>query len=311
LEAVTLKKVFIRDLKEREQVETSFLVTRKDSGVSKSGKPYLNLRLRDRTGEVDARVWDNAEEISKNFEKDDVVRVKGQVVAYQGELQINVLDIRGLAGGEYSLRDYLPSSERDPEEMMNELGGVIRSIGDRHLRALLEVFFEDPDISKRFKLAPAAKVMHHPYLGGLLEHVLSMCGLVKRVEGHYEDINWDLVTTGAILHDIGKIYELSYERSFDYTVEGRLLGHITIEMGLIEEKIRKVPGFPEKLALLLKHDAKLTAMQELIKSDTGPDPDWTPFNKLFERFIFKGGRYESVEGEKKGKKEKKEEPELF
>lgn len=353
MEAWSLKKIFVEDMREREQVETSFLVTKKDSGVSKSGKPYLNLRFMDRTGEVEARVWDNAEEISKNFDRDDVTCVKGQVTAYKGELQINAFDIRKLAEGEYSLTDYLPSSERDTGEMMKELDGIISSVGDRHLKALLDVFFKDTEVAERFKLAPAAKHMHHPYIGGLLEHVLSVCGLIERIKGHYGDINWDLVTTGAILHDIGKIKELSYERSINYTDEGRLLGHITLEMGMIEERIRKVPGFPEKLALLLKHmilshhgqlefgspkrpktpealvlsflddlDAKLNAMQRLINNEAGLDPDWTPFNKLFDRFIYKGGRYEPAgeEGEgaegRVGKEEKKKvegkgEPELF
>jgi 3'-5' exoribonuclease len=342
-----LKKIFIKDLRERKQVESSFLVTRKDSGMSKSGKPYLNLKFMDRTGEVEARVWENAEEISKNFKKDDVVSVKGSVVAYQGGLQINVAEMSSLLEGEFSLTDYLPSSERDPEEMINELDGIISAIYDRHLKGLLKAFFKDPDVRERFMLAPAAKSMHHPYLGGLLEHVLSMCGLIKSVRGHYRDINWDLVTVGAILHDIGKIYELSYERSFDYTDEGRLLGHITIEMGMIHDKIKEVPGFPEKLALLLKHmilshhgelefgspkrpktpealvlsflddlDAKITAMQALIKDDIGPDPNWTSFNRLFERFIYKGGKYEPAEKEPaeenlSKKEDQKEEPELF
>jgi 3'-5' exoribonuclease len=227
--------------------------------------------------------------------------------------------------------------------MINELEGIISAIEDKHLKRLLRDFFKDPDVRKRFMLAPAAKTMHHPYLGGLIEHVLSMCGLIERIRGHYKDIFWDLVTVGAILHDLGKIYELTYERSFDYTDEGRLLGHITIEMGMIDERIKKIPGFPEKLALLLKHmilshhgmlefgspkrpktpealvlsflddlDAKVTAMQMLIKEKTGADPNWTPFNKLFDRFIYKSGKYEPV---KIGKEEKdgdqKEELELF
>jgi 3'-5' exoribonuclease len=297
----------------------------------------------DRTGELEARVWEDAEEISKIFNKDDVVYVKGYVIEYQGGLQINVTGIRSLSEREFSLRDYLPSSERDPEEMINELDGIVSAIEDKHLKRLLKDFFKDPDVRKRFMLAPAAKTMHHPYLGGLLEHVLSMCGLIERIRGHYRDIFWDLVTAGAILHDIGKIYELTYDRSIGYTDEGRLLGHITIEMGMIDERIKRIPDFPEKLALLFKHmilshhgelefgspkrpktpealvlsflddlDAKVTAMQMLIKEQTGPDPNWTPFNRLFERFIYKGGKYEPVGIEKEENKEdQKEEPELF
>jgi 3'-5' exoribonuclease len=355
-----LKKVFLKDLKERGQVDSGFLVTRKDSGISKAGKPYLNLKLMDSSGEVEARVWDNAEELSEKFMKDDVVNVRGYVVAYQGGLQINVADIDKVKEGEYSIRDFLPSSGRDPAEMMKELEGIVGGVSDKHLKALINAFIKDPGVRERFMLAPAAKTMHHPYLGGLLEHVLSLCGLVERIRGHYGGIDWDLLIAGAVLHDMGKIHELSYERSFGYTDEGRLLGHITIEMEMIGEKIKGLVGFPANLALRLKHmilshhgqlefgspkrpktpealilsflddlDAKVTAMQALIAGGAGVDENWTPFNRFFERFIYKGGDgtatpsgtdapagpegAEGAEGAKvtSKKREKDEEPGLF
>ena len=314
-----MKKLYLEDLKEKAPVESTFLVSKKEVAKSKAGKAYLSLRLMDRTGEVEARGWDDAEALARNFDKDEVALVKGYVVAYQGKLQINVSRIERVAEGSYSWTDYLPCSERDPGEMEAELDAVIAAIDDRHLRALLDAFFGDADIRRRFCLAPAAKMMHHPYLGGLLEHVLSLCALVDRMKGHYRDINWDLVMTGAILHDIGKIYELSYDRSFGYTDEGRLLGHIAIEMEMLGEKIRSLDGFPDDLALHLKHvvlshhgtlefgspkrpktpeaillsylddmDAKMAAVDSLIRNDKGAEPDWTSFSRIFERFIYKG-----------------------
>ena len=314
-----MKKVYISGLSEKEQVDTTFLVSKKEMGKSKAGKAYLNLRLMDKTGELEARGWDNADALSKNFNKDDVAAVKGFVVSYQGKLQINVTSIEKAKDDGFSWTDYLPSSSRDPVEMTAELDEIVAGIVDPHIRALLESFFSDEDIKRRFALAPAAMKMHHPYLGGLLEHVLSICAVIGRIKGHYAGVNWDLVTAGAILHDIGKIYELSYDRSFGYTDEGRLLGHITIEMEMVADKIKTVPGFPADKALHLKHillshhgtlefgspkrpktpeaillsylddmDAKMNAVESLIRDDAGAEPDWTSFSRIFERYIYKG-----------------------
>ncbi len=314
-----MKKTFIKDLKEKEQVSGAFLVTKKESGVSKSGKPYLNMRIMDATGECEARVWEAAEEIGKVFQKNDIVAIKGFAVAYQGGLQVNITSVSALPEGAYSIRDFLPASSRGPAEMIAELDSIIEGMADGHLKALLLSIFNDKDIRDRFMTAPAAKAMHHPYLGGLLEHVLSICGLADKVVGHYkEGINRDLLVTGAILHDIGKIYELSYKRSFDYTDEGRLLGHITIGVELVDERIRLIKDFPRDLAILLKHmllshhghlefgspkrpktieaivlyylddmDAKINAVKTLI-DDERDSSNWTPYQRIFERYIFKG-----------------------
>ncbi|HAO93591.1 MAG TPA: HD family phosphohydrolase [Deltaproteobacteria bacterium] len=314
-----MKKTFIKDLKEKEQVSGAFLVTKKESGVSKSGKPYLNMKIMDSTGECEARVWEAAEEIGRVFQKNDIVSVKGFAVAYQGGLQVNITSVSALPEDAYSIRDFLPASQREPVVMVVELESVINGMTDRHLKALLHSIFSDKDIRDRFMTAPAAKAMHHPYLGGLLEHVLSICGLADKVVGHYkEGINRDLLLTGAILHDIGKIYELSYKRGFDYTDEGRLLGHITIGVELIDERIRLLKDFPRETAVLLKHmllshhghlefgspkrpktieaiilyylddmDAKINAVKTLI-DDERDSSNWTPYQRIFERYIFKG-----------------------
>lgn len=313
-----MKKTFIKDIKEKDQVTGNFLVTKKESGLSKSGKPYLNLKLMDSTGELEARVWEGAEELGKNFQKNDVVSVKGFAVAYQGGIQINISSVKALSDNEYSISDFLPSSGKDPAVMMGRLEAVISGIKDRHLNALLAAIFKDPEVKERFPIAPAAKSMHHPYIGGLIEHVLSICGLADKVTEHYKSgINKDLLLSGAILHDIGKIYELSYRRSFEYTDEGRLLGHITMGIELVDKNIQSIEGFPRDLAVLLKHmllshhghlefgspkrpktieaiilyylddlDAKVSAVQSLIGEET--DDVWTPYQRLFERYIYKG-----------------------
>lgn len=313
-----MKRQFIKDIKEKGRVEDAFLVTKKETGVSKAGKPYLSLKIADRTGELDARVWDDAENISKKFQKDDVVNIKGYAVAYLGGLQVNVSDAvkAGLSGGD--IADFLPASKRDRKEMMAELKGIISSMADAHLKGLLNSIFADPDVHDRFMTAPAAKAMHHPYIGGLLEHVLSICGLASCVCEHYRGrMDRDLVIAGAILHDVGKIYELSYARSFDYTDEGRLLGHITLGVEMITSKM--APDFPRDKAMLLKHmmlshhgrfeygspkrpktleahvlyylddlDAKVAAINSLVDSSGMDGPVWSPYQKIFERAIYLG-----------------------
>lgn len=314
-----MKKTYVKDIKERDNVSDVFLVTKKESGVSKSGKPYLVLKLMDSSGEIESRVWDDAERLDKNFQKNDIVGIKGYTVAYQGGLQINLSAISTAPEGEYSLRDFMPVSQRDPAGMIVELDGVIASIHDENLKALLKGIFEDPEVRSRFISSPAAKSMHHAYLSGLMEHVLSICSLAVKVADHYgSSINRDILLAGALLHDIGKIYELSYERSFEYTDEGRLLGHITIGIELIDRKIRDMKAFPRELAVLLKHmilshhghleygspkrpktieaivlyylddlDAKVSAVKSIIEKDADPT-GWTPYQRIFERNIFKG-----------------------
>lgn len=326
-----MKKAFIKDIRERDQVADTFLAAKKDMGISRTGKPYLIVRIMDSSGEMEVRVWEDAEAIGRKFEKDDLVLVKGFAVAYQGGIQVNATDVEALPSEGVSMRDYLPSSTRPPSEMMAELDGVIAGMKDAHLKRLLTEIFSDKDVRGRFMTAPAAKSMHHPYLGGLLEHVLSMCALAKLVSGHYgKGIDRDLLLTGAILHDIGKIYELSYRRSFDYTDEGKLLGHITMGVGLIEKKAASIPDFPVERAVLLKHmilshhghlefgspkrpktleafilyylddlDAKVNAVGALIENNI-EGADWTPYQRLFERAVYRGGRPDSTEAGEAG-----------
>ncbi|HHL40123.1 MAG TPA: HD domain-containing protein [Deltaproteobacteria bacterium] len=324
---MNLKKTFIRDLSEGGGVEGLFLVTKKETSMSRTGRPYLSLRLRDRTGEVEARVWDDAERIGRAFAKDDVVAVKGHAATFRGEIQLNLTDVRAVGREDYSLRDFLPSSRRDPAEMIAELDAVVEGLKDPHIKGLLKALLADDDVRRRLMTAPAAKSMHHAYLGGLIEHILSLCGLARLAADHYGDVNGDMLIAGAVLHDIGKIYELSYERSFDYTDEGRLIGHITIGVELVDEKLRLLPGFPRETAMQLKHmilshhglleygspkrpkslealilsfiddlDAKVQAFRAAVDSG-GADERWTPYQRIFERYLYKAPAAPSDERE--------------
>lgn len=322
-----MKRQSAKDMKEGVKADSTFLVAKKEMGVSKSGKPYLTLRLMDSTGDIEARLWDNAEILGASFFRGDVVSVKGVAISYQGKVQLNITDIKRAEEG-FSAKDFLPSSKRDPLEMMAELDGIIADVRDVHIKGLLTGIFAEAEVRELFMRAPAAKSLHHPYLGGLLEHTLSLLALAKFVSAHYVAVNRDLLTAGCILHDIGKIYELSYSKTFDYTDEGRLLGHITIGVELVDARIKKMPGFPVNLALLLKHmllshhghlefgspkrpkalealilyylddlDAKVNSMESLIAKGEG-EGNWTDYQRLFERYIYKGG-YISEEKEEK------------
>ncbi|MBM3738999.1 MAG: HD domain-containing protein [Acidobacteria bacterium] len=248
-----MKSPYVSELVPNQQTTATFLVQYKEVRQKKTGESVLNLTLADRSGEVDARMWENVDKIADTFSKDDFVRVKGLPQVFSNRMQLTVHSITRVDDREVDLLDFLPASARDPEEMLAGLRAIIAGIGNEHLRGLLEAIFEDESIAGRFKLAPAAKTIHHAWLGGLIEHVLSLCGLCKLVAPHYPGIDLDLMLTGAILHDIGKIEELTYERSFNYSDVGQLLGHIHIATWIIGDKLRQVPEFPPKLRILLEH----------------------------------------------------------
>lgn len=250
-----MKDIFIADLArfEDQTVTAFFAAAMKSLRDKKDGGKYLALVLTDRTGSMEARMWDNAAEASPEFEQGDVVKLKGQVCRYQERLQIKVERIRAASDGEYDPVDFLPQTSKDVDALWAELNGCVESFRDPHLKALLRSFLDDPEIAAAFRQAPAAKAMHHAWLGGLLEHVVSLLGVCELAAKHYSEIHRDLLLTGAVLHDIGKLQELAWKRSFDYTVEGQLLGHITIGYGMIERKLEALPGFPARLRVLVEH----------------------------------------------------------
>jgi 3'-5' exoribonuclease len=248
-----MKSPYVGNLIPNEVATVQLLVLSKEIRQKKTGEPYLTLHLADRSGEIEAKMWDNVAEVLDAFQRDDFVKVKGLVQIYQNRVQFTVHKLRRLEEHEVDLSDYFPCSERDPEEMFRELRGIISSFADSNLRALLEAVFSDADLVRLYKMAPAAKSIHHACRGGLLEHVLSLCTLSRLVGSHYPQIDVDLLTTGAILHDIGKLEELFYTRSFGYSPDGQLLGHIILGLRLLNKTFDRLPDFPPRLRTLVEH----------------------------------------------------------
>ena len=248
-----MKSPYVGDLVPNEIVTAQFLVIAKEVRQKKTGEPYLSLQLSDRTGDIEAKMWDNVAEVMNSFDRDDFVKVKGLAQLYQNRSQFTVHKLRRMEEHEVELADYFPCASRDPEEMFTELQSIIEGLGNEHLRALLRALFSDTQLATQYKTAPAAKSIHHACRGGLLEHVLSLCQLCRLTASHYKHIDLDLLLTGAILHDIGKVEELQYSRSFSYSAPGQLLGHIVIGFRMVDAKINTLPDFPPKLRLLVEH----------------------------------------------------------
>ncbi|MBI5903938.1 MAG: HD domain-containing protein [Deltaproteobacteria bacterium] len=315
------KTRFVKDIKEGEQVRELFLVGGKTLLTSNAGKPYLSLQLRDRTGLIEGRVWDRAEEIGKRFERDDVVEASGTAIAYQGRIQLKVHDVRREEKGPRDLSEYLPVTRKGIDPLWKSLQGYVSEVGDPELKRLLSAIFPDPpetDVARRFRQAPGGKTMHHDYIGGLLEHTVSVAGICRVLSSHYEGVNGDLLLAGALLHDVGKVHELSYEGAFDYTDEGRLLGHLYMGAEYVDRMCASLPGFPAELAMLVKHmilshhgeleygspkrpktleavllhfvenmDAKVTAFNDAI-AELREGTRWTDYQRMFERYLFSG-----------------------
>ncbi len=248
-----MKSPYVNEVEPNRVITTSFLVHSKEVRQKKSGEMYLSLLLGDRTGELDAKMWDNVAEVLDAFDRDDFVKVKGLIQVFHNRPQLTIHKMRRMDDSEIDYADYFPSSKRDAGEMWSELCGKVAAMSNPHLKRLLESFLQDEEIAARYRRAPAAKQIHHAYLGGLLEHVLSLCGLARLTAQHYPGIDYDLLLTGVVLHDIGKIYELNYERGFSYSSEGQLLGHISIAVRMLADKVRGLPDFPAALRALVEH----------------------------------------------------------
>jgi 3'-5' exoribonuclease len=314
-----MKSLYVKDIKAGEKIKASFLVMEKNLAYSQKGAPYLSVRLRDKTGDIEARVWDNVAALDPVFRKGDIVYVQGRAVSYRDATQLAVLDIRKMEDTELDPWDYFPTTKGDVEKMFATLAGYASDLENPWLKTLLESFLGDSELAARFKRAPAAKGFHHAYLGGLLEHTLSMVQILDFLARHYPTVSRDMLIVGGILHDIGKIDEFAYDRAIDYTTPGRLLGHIYIGVEMLDRRIAAIEGFPEDLALELKHlvlahhgeldfgspkrpktvealivhfvddlDAKVMAFREFIGNSGGEDAEWTLFHRFFERFLYKG-----------------------
>jgi 3'-5' exoribonuclease len=312
-----MKQRFVTDLSPDVQVRTTFLVQARERKIARTGSAYLDLDLRDASGVVRAKLWD-CDRHALDFEVEDIVAVEGVVEDYQGTLQIRVRKISRCSPDEVDLFDYLPRSRRDPEEMYATLLDRLRRMPEGPLRTLLLTIMEDPSIAEKYKRAPAAMSYHHAFLGGLLEHVLSLVQLGDQVCDHYEFLRRDLLLAGLVLHDVGKIEELSFSRGFRYSTRGQLLGHISIGLEMVQEKMRQIPGFPAELKgqiehIILSHhgkvefgspkepvfpealvvhfldemDSKLEAMRAQYATDQDRPGDWTARNPALRRELLK------------------------
>ena len=319
-----MKDFFVSDCSQQENkvITSSFVVITKQVKPKKSGEPYLALTLGDRSGQIEAKMWDNVEEFLDAFEQDDFLKVKGLINKYKNRFQLTIHKLRRLQDAEIDFADYLPKTTKDIGELWSTLVGFVGTIESPHLKALLELFIADPEIAEHYRTAPAAKSLHHAYIGGLLDHVVSLfrsCDLMCR---NYPQVNRDLLFAGAFLHDIGKIHELTYNRSFSYTTRGQLLGHMIIELEMLKAKVEQVPGFPPGLKTLLEHliishhgeyefgspklpmfpealmlhylddlDSKMEAMRAQFARDADQDGVWTSYNASLGRPLFNSAKF--------------------
>ena len=249
------KAVFLGDIAkyEGQTVTEFFAVAQKQFSRKRDGGSYLSLRLTDRTGQCEAKMWDNFEASADTFQTGDVVKVQVEVSSYNGRSQLTIKKLRKASAEEYSLADFQPHTSLSIDALWVSLNDFVDSFTDPFLQQLVRSFLDDPEVASLLRTAPAAKYLHHAWIGGLLEHIVSLLGLCDRVTPHYPQVHRDLVMTGAILHDIGKLEELRWGLNFDYTLEGQMLGHITLGIAMIEKKIAAISGFPPRLRLLVEH----------------------------------------------------------
>ena len=252
-----IKDRFVADLKtidRNARFESTFLVQAKEiRSKKKSGEPYLVLRLADRTGVMDARMWDNVSAVAEVFKVSDFVEIRGRVQDYNGQAQIIIGKLAVVPRAQVDPGEFLPRTRRDIDKMFGEVLATIESFEDPHLKRLMSDIFLDKEIARRYKQAPAASGMHHAWVGGLLEHVLSCLQVSRLLASHYSELDGDLLASGVLLHDFGKIFELSVDHAIEYTDEGRLLGHIAMGSAWLERRCDEIEGFPPRLKTLLLH----------------------------------------------------------
>jgi 3'-5' exoribonuclease len=238
---------------ENKVITSGFVVVTKQIKPKKTGDPYLALTLGDRSGQIEAKMWDNVEEVLDAFEQDDFLKVKGLINKYKQRFQLTIHKLRKLGDSEIDFADYLPKTAKDIDELWRTLANYVATFQNQHLKSLVRAFMDDPEIASAYRSAPAAKTLHHAYIGGLLDHVVSLFRTSDSVCKNYPHVNRDLLLTGAFLHDIGKIHELTYNRSFSYTTKGQLLGHMVIELEMLQAKLALIPDFPDELKTMVEH----------------------------------------------------------
>ncbi|MGA7217020.1 MAG: OB-fold nucleic acid binding domain-containing protein [Candidatus Sulfotelmatobacter sp.] len=319
-----MKEFFICDCTRHENkiVTSNFVVVAKQIKPKKTGEPYLALTLGDRSGQLEAKMWDNVEEVLNAFEQDDFLKIKGLINKYKNRFQLTIHKLRKLGDSEIEFADYLPKTTKDIDELWRSLAEFVASFQNLHLKNLLQAFMADPEIASAYRNAPAAKTLHHAYIGGLLDHVVSLCRSCDLICGNYPLVNRDLLLTGVFLHDIGKIHELAYNRSFSYTTRGQLLGHMIIELEMLQAKLALFPDFPAELKTLLEHliishhgeyefgspklpmfpealllhymddlDSKMEAMRAQFEREADLESAWTSYNSSLGRPLLNSAKF--------------------
>ncbi len=303
-----MKTSFVTDLGTEQNITSFFLVHEKEIRNTREGKSYLRLELGDRSGTIEARMWDQFDAAVKDINRDDFVKVQARVEIYRNRPQLSLQQLRLAKPEEIDLADFLLHTKEDVGKLYAQLLEYANAIANPWLKKLVTGIVSNPEIAAKYKRAPAAKVMHHAYLGGLLEHVISLCGLAKQIAAHYPELDVDLLLTAAILHDVGKLDELCYERAISYTVEGQLLGHIMMEFETVSKAMDAIEGFPANLKTVVQHllishhgqyefgspklpmirealafhylddlDSKLAAARAALALDSG-EPEWSAYS---------------------------------
>lgn len=316
-----MKTHYVNTIKSGQRVDELFVLSRKNLSQKKDGNNYLTLAFSDKTGSIKGVLWDHVDEIATRVNTGDFVRARGTISEYRGELQFVVKDLAPIPARDIDPSDFMPATRHDVSKMFEQLVQLTASMKNAHLRMLFEQFWNDQQFVEMFRNAPAAKKMHHAFIGGLLEHTLSMAMLADKIAGHYRDVDRDLLMTGIILHDIGKVKEFAYQTSIDYSDEGRLISHIVIAVQMVEGKIARLDDFPEETAMLIKHmivshhgerefgspeppktleavllhyidemDSKVNGIRDYIAADTSEE-NWTAYHRLYGRHFYKGRKH--------------------
>ncbi len=314
-----MPKLFISEIKPNQEIASLFAASEKQLRTARNGTVFLDLKLSDKTGEISGKMWEKAAEAATGFQVGDVVYLRARTELYKERVQLSISEIMAVPAGGYDPADFLPECPYDRDLLFERLGKLVSGMEAGPLRLLCETILADPAIMLRFKLAPAAKSMHHAYIGGLLEHTVSVITLVYRISNHYPELDRDLLITGAFLHDIGKIEEFVYDTHIDYSDSGRLVGHMVLGTQIIEDKIRQIEGFPVETALLVKHlvlshhgeaqfgavrlpasreafalhladdlDAKMNSIGRILANAADDESTWTGYERIFDRHFFRG-----------------------
>ncbi|MCX7990833.1 MAG: HD domain-containing protein [Proteobacteria bacterium] len=336
-----MSRRFIQNLKENESIEEVFFINEKTLGIGKTGKPYISLKLSDKTGFMDGKIWDKVDLFANTFDKEDFVKIKGVTQLFQGSLQLVISDIKKIDSlDKINIDDFMPDSGVDIEKLYESFMNMGESIKNMYLNQLFKLFFYDNEIVRKFKVYPAAKSFHHAYKGGLLEHSLSVARLSDYVYKHYgKELNRDILVFSSLLHDLGKIWELDFSLIPTYTDKGKLLGHIVLLDEELTKRASKIKSFPEELLMYIRHvllshhgeyefgspkrpkiieglvlhfldnlDAKFNSFKFALEKDN-QQGNWTAIVKAFDRQLFKGKI--NIDDEFTEKKETRETKEGF